>query len=249
MKPCTASPLVGRFTNPMSSPSISERPVLAHYPVGASTGWIAAAERHAGEPIPEWPVLAGRARRTGTGACELAALSEPELPALIEWLVQRPSLPFDFLSVHAPSKHRELPEDELVALLSTIAPRVDAIVLHPDVIADHAIWRQLGATLAIENMDPRKEDGQTAASLERHFALLPDAGLCFDVAHAFAIDPTLAEGHEILDAFGDRLRHLHVSALDAAHHHVALNAEDEELIRPLLERCRDVPWILEAPIA
>ena len=63
------------------------------------------------------------------------------------------------------------------------------------------------------------------------------------------IDPTLAQGHEILDRFGDRLRHLHVSALDAAHHHVALSAEQEERIRPLLERCRDVPWILEAPLA
>lgn len=233
----------------MSVPSISERPVLAHYPVGASTGWIAAAEREAGEPIPEWPVLAGRARRQFTGACELAALAEPELPALIEWLAGRPSLPFDFLSVHAPSKHRALPEAELVDLLLTIAPRVDAIVLHPDVIEDHAVWAQLGATLAVENMDPRKDDGQTAASLQRHFDLLPAAGLCFDVAHAYAIDPTLAEGHAILDAFGDRLRHLHVSALDGAHHHIALNAEQEELIRPLLERCRDVPWILEAPVA
>ncbi|MBJ7471910.1 MAG: hypothetical protein JHD16_11445 [Solirubrobacteraceae bacterium] len=232
----------------MSVPSISERPVQAHYPVGASTGWIAAAERAAGK-APEWPVLAGRARRHGTGACELAALSEPELAPLIAWLVQRPSLPFDFLSVHAPSKHRQLPEVELVDLLLTVAPRVDAIVLHPDVIQDHATWRRLGATLAIENMDPRKDDGQTADSLQRHFDALPEAGLCFDVAHAYAIDPTLHEGHAILDRFGERLRHLHVSALDGAHHHVALNAEDEERIRPLLERCRDVPWILEAPIA
>lgn len=233
----------------MTVPSTQERPVQAHYPVGASTGWIAADERAAGQPQPEWPILAGRAKRHGSAACELAALSEPELPALIDWLTQRPSLPFEFLSVHAPSKHRALPEVELVDLLQRVAGRVDAIVLHPDVIQDHAIWAALGPVLAIENMDPRKDDGQTAASLARHFDLLPEAGLCFDVAHAYAIDPTLAEGHAILDAFGNRLRHLHVSALDAAHHHVALNAADEERIRPLLERCRDVPWILEAPLA
>ncbi|MDO9354653.1 MAG: hypothetical protein Q7T55_13230 [Solirubrobacteraceae bacterium] len=226
----------------------SERPVMAHYPVGASTGWLAADQRAAGE-APEWPVLAGRAKRQFAGAVELAALSEPELPALIEWLVQRPSLPFDFLSLHAPSKARALPEPELVALLAQVSERVDAIVLHPDVIEDHAAWALLGRALVIENMDPRKQDGRTADSLAPHFEQLPEAGLCFDVAHAYAIDPTLAEGHAILDRFGDRLRHLHVSALDAAHHHVALNAQDEERIRPLLERCRDVPWILEAPLA
>lgn len=222
--------------------------MVAHYPVGASTGWLGAARRAAGEPMP-WPVLAGRAHRHGAGAVELAALSESELPALVDWLAERPSLPFDFVSVHAPSKHRSLPESELVAMLMRVVGAVDAIVLHPDVIEDHASWRALGRTLVIENMDPRKLDGQTAASLAPHFEALPDAGLCFDVAHVYAIDPTLAQGHEILDRFGDRLRHLHVSALDAAHHHVALSAEQEERIRPLLERCRDVPWILEAPLA
>lgn len=220
-----------------------------HHPVGVSTGWLAAAERRAGASTPSWPVLAGRARRHGDGACELAALSEPELPSLVAWLAERPSLPFDFLSVHAPSKHRRMPEADLVAMLATVAERIDAIVLHPDVIEDHAPWRELGATLVIENMDPRKDDGQTAASLARHFDALPEAGLCFDVAHAYAIDPSLSEGHLILDRFGDRLRHLHVSALDVRHHHVALGPTEERRITPLLERCRDVPWILEAPLA
>lgn len=225
----------------------SERPVTAHYPVGASTGWLAAEQRAAGQ-APAWAQLVGRARRLASGACELAALSEPELPGLVEWLAQRPSLPFDFLSLHAPSKARTLPEPEVVELLLQVAGRVDAIVLHPDVIDDHATWAPLGRALVLENMDPRKQDGRTAASLAPHFERLPEAGLCFDVAHACAIDPTLAEGHAILDRFGDRLRHLHVSALDAAHHHVALSSQDEERIRPLLERCRDVPWILEAPL-
>lgn len=226
-----------------------ERPVALHDPVGASTGWLGEPERRRGEPAPPWAALAGRARRESPTACELAALGEPELPTLVDWLSERPSLPFAYLSLHAPSKHRAMGERELVALLERAASAVDAIVLHPDVIDDHAVWRQLGRTLVIENMDPRKDDGQTAESLERHFSLLPDAGLCFDVAHAYAVDPTLSEGHEILDRFGGRLRHLHVSALDAANHHVALDAEQEQRIAPLLGRCRDVPWILEAPLA
>lgn len=233
-----------------SSSLTSDRPVLAHHPVGASTGWLAATQREAGEPALAWAVLAEQAvARQGGDACEFAALSEPELPALVDWLCTRPTLPFSFISVHAPSKQRTLPEADLVALLERVAEHADAIVLHPDVITDHTLWQRLGRTLVLENMDPRKADGQTAPSLAKHFALLPEAGLCFDVAHAYAIDPTLTEGHAILDQFGDRLRHLHVSALDAAHHHVALNAADEQRIAPLLARCRDVPWILEAPLA
>jgi hypothetical protein len=231
------------------SPLTVERPVLAHHPVGVSTGWLASDERRAGAQQPSWAVLARRARRHGDSACELAALSGSELPSLVEWLVGLPSLPFDFLSVHAPSKHRALPEQAVVDVLLRVVRQVDAIVLHPDVIEDHAQWRRLGHALVLENMDPRKDDGQTAESLGRHFDALPEAGLCFDVAHAYAIDPSLSEGHRILDRFGGRLRHLHVSALDARHHHVALGPSDERKITPLLDRCRDVPWILEAPIA
>lgn len=230
------------------SPPQLPRLVLQHHPVGASTGYLAAEERARGAAA-SWTTLAARAMRQSADACELAALSEPELPGLVDYLRTHPSLPFNYLSVHAPSKQRVLPEAELVELLCRVARRVDAIVLHPDVIEDHAQWARLGSALVIENMDPRKDDGQTADSLAEHFAELPEAGLCFDVAHAYAIDPSLHEGHAILDAHGDRLRHLHVSALDVRHHHVSLDAAGERKVAPLLERCRDVPWILEAPLS
>jgi hypothetical protein len=42
---------------------------------------------------------------------------------------------------------------------------------------------------------------------------------------------------------------VHVSSLDAAGHHVPLRPADEVAFTPLLRRCRDVPWILEAPLA
>lgn len=230
------------------SPPQMLRLVHQHHPTGASTGFLAAEDRARGVTT-SWATLAARARRHSADACELAALSEPELPGLVDYLLTHPSLPFTYLSMHAPSKQRGLPEEELVALLLQVARRVDAIVLHPDVIEDHAQWRRLGPALVIENMDPRKADGQTAQSLGEHFAQLPEAGLCFDVAHAYAIDPSLHEGHAILDAFGDRLRHLHVSSLDTRHHHVPLDAAGERRVAPLLDRCRDVPWILEAPLS
>ena len=154
-----------------------------------------------------------------------------------------------FLSVHAPVKHRRGTEAELVARLAELPAGVDAIVVHPDVIDEPALYRGLGSALVVENMDPRKADGRTVSELEPIFAALPEAGFCFDVAHAAAVDPSMREAHRLLDRFCGRLRHVHVSSLDEEHHHVPLTTEDEASYAAVLRRCRDVPWIVEAPLS
>jgi hypothetical protein len=191
-------------------------------------------------------VLVRQACAVSSFATELAALSEPELPALATFLVGNPGLPFRYLSVHAPSKARRLPEDELVARLAELP--ADAIVVHPDTIEEPAHYRRLGVRLVLENMDSRKRTGRTAAELAPYFEALPAAGLCFDIAHAHDVDDTLCDAQELLDRFAPRLRHAHVSSLDDDGHHVPLRLSDEAAFAPLLGRCRDVPWILEAPL-
>jgi hypothetical protein len=207
--------------------------------VGWSTGFLT-------EDRGRWPALARRAAEQSTLAAELSALSEPELPALIDFLSSDDALPFLFVSIHGPTKKRELPEAELVTMLADLQTKADVVVLHPDTIDDVARYRELGTFLAIENMDSRKDTGQTVEQLEPIMAELPEARLCFDVAHAKDIDPSMEEGIRILDRWRDRLSHVHVSSLDSSCHHVPLTPEDERLFEPLLDRCRDVPWILEA---
>jgi hypothetical protein len=211
-----------------------------HLTVGCSTGFML-------EQRGDWPGLVRRAAAEAPFAVELAALSEPELPALARYLEGGPSLPFLFTSVHAPSKERRIPELDLVSTLARLPCWIDAIVVHPDAIGEPELYRSLGRRLVIENMDARKPAGQTAEELAPFFHELPDAGLCFDIAHAKSIDPSMAEGERILDEFGDRLRHVHLSSLDENCHHVPLTEDDESLFASLLSRCRDVPWILEAP--
>ena len=181
-------------------------------------------------------------------AVELAALSEPELPGLVRYLSDGPSLPFLFVSVHAPSKSRRIPELDMVAMLRELPPRVDAIVVHPDAMDDPRAYRRLGSCLVLENMDARKPVGRTAAELEPLFAQLPEAGFCLDVAHVLTIDPSAAEGDRLLDAYAGRLRHLHVSSMDDECRHQPLSVEHEGRYGELLRRCPDVPWILEAPL-
>ncbi|UGS38621.1 hypothetical protein DSM104329_05051 [Capillimicrobium parvum] len=197
----------------------------------------------------DWEALVEQALVTSSFAVELAALSERELPGLLEYLDSTPALPFRYLSVHAPVKHRMVGEAALVERLAALPPWVDAIVVHPDVIDDPALYRRLGSALVVENMDPRKPAGRTAAELAPLMAQLPEAGFCFDVAHAAAVDPSLQEAHRLLDRFCGRLRHLHVSSLDEDCHHIPLADADEQAWTSVLRRCRDVPWILEAPLA
>jgi hypothetical protein len=219
------------------------RPLLAHHPIGASTGFLV-------EARGDWPALAEQAAALSPFTAELAALSEDELPGLLAYLAGlQTSLPFHYLSVHAPSKGLRMAEAKLVDALARLPAFVHAIVVHPDVIDDPAEYRRLGARLVLENMDTRKRGGRTADELAPWFAELPEAGLCLDVAHARDVDPTMAGARELLDRFAPRLRHLHVSSLDGGGHHVPLTAADEEAFRPILRRCRDVPWILEAPLA
>jgi len=215
--------------------------VSNHVTLGCSTGYMVHARG-------AWPALVEESLATSTLAVELSALSEEELPGLIDFLQGDPPMPFHYVGVHAPSKGLVMSEEERVEQLLRLPPRVSTIVVHPDDLADLQSWQRLGRRLVIENMDARKDGGQTADQLAVYFDALPQAGLCFDIAHAKHVDPSLAEGMAILDRFEARLRHVHLSSLDGSGHHIPLTDDDEELFAAALARCRDVPWILEAPL-
>lgn len=223
-----------------STLTADRRTILAHHPLGASTGYM---EAHRGD----WPVLIADAVELSPYAVELSALSEGEVDGLASYLATQPALPFRYLSIHGPSKGRVVAESDLVGALARFADHADAIVMHPDTIESPDVFAALAQALVLENMDAGKADGCTVEQLERWFDALPHAGFCFDVAHAWSLDRTMGLATELLDAFRSRLRHVHVSSLSSELHHVPLTADDEELFMPLLDRCLDVPWILEAP--
>ncbi|MBO0767936.1 MAG: TIM barrel protein [Solirubrobacterales bacterium] len=194
----------------------------------------------------DWPELVRRAADVSPYAVELSALSGTELPGLTEYLRSSPRLPFRYVSVHAPSKD---PSGDEAELLGRLPLWVRSIVVHPDVLpSDLTPYRRLGSRLLIENMDARKTEGQSVAELAEIFTELPDAGFCLDVAHSWSLDHSAEQhlSHDLLDAFRRRLRHVHLSSLDEDGQHVELSLEHEELFAPVLDRCRDVPWILEA---
>lgn len=221
-------------------PAFRSALLARHLSLGCSTGFMTDLRN-------DWERLVGEAAAVSSMAVELSAVSASELPGLLTYLQSAPRLPFLFVSVHAPSKGLNGDEQAHVDVLCSIPAWVDAIVVHPDTISDPTLYRRLGRRLVIENMDTRKNAGHLATDLATLFDELPAAGLCLDVAHAKDVDATMSAADEILRRFSRRLSHVHVSSLDASQHHVSMTVEDEELFEPVLDRCRDVPWILEAP--
>lgn len=209
-----------------------------HHPTGVSTGVYQ-------ELRGDWSSMIREAAQFSPYAVELSALGESELEGLLGFLAAGTPLPFRYVSVHAPTKGRELPERDLVARLARAPGIVRAILTHPDVIEDPSAYVALGWRLCVENMDSRKTVGQSPESLARIFDELPEAGFVFDIAHAHEVDPSMSLASELLDRFRGRLRHVHVSSIRNGHH-VPLTEEDEATFAPHLARCLDVPWILEA---
>ena len=210
---------------------------------GASTGYM---ERQRGD----WAAMVEEARQVSGDVVELSALSGNELRPLTRFLEcdAQTLSGYTHVSVHAPSKAWPRSTRVLVEVLVMLPALVSGVVVHPDSMGDSHLYDALGARLWLENMDTRKHDARTVAELARYFELLPQAGFCFDIAHAGLHDPSMDLAHELLDAFGDRLREVHLSSIEPTGTHIPLKRQDEARFAPVLERCLDVPWILEAPL-
>lgn len=181
-------------------------------------------------------------------AIELSALRDHELQALMTSVDDLDLQGFPYVSVHAPSRFRDVAEAQAAELLHPCIDRRWPIVLHPDAIGDHGCWRDFGSLLCLENMDQRKQAGRTARELERHFAALPAARLCLDLGHARHVDASMTVARQLLTAYGSRLTQIHLSELDAKAHHLPLSMATVWSVAELAARIPDAPVILESVV-
>jgi sugar phosphate isomerase/epimerase len=152
-------------------------------------------------------------------AVELSALRLEELPALVHALPSLDLGRFRHVSVHAPSRFSTSEERAVIGALRPVTARGWPIVLHPDAAHELEAWRELGPLLLIENMDKRKPVGRTAAELEAVFQRVPEARLCFDIAHARQYDGTMVEAYRILRRLGGRVGQVHISEVSSRSTH------------------------------
>jgi hypothetical protein len=179
-------------------------------PIGFSTGALALSDFRAALAM-----LAGKDVR----AVELSALRVAELDPLLDAIPLLDLGQFEAVSVHAPSAFSLAEERTVVEGLRQVARRGWPIVVHPDSVHEWAAWRELGPYLLIENMDKRKPVGRTVQELVPIFDTLPDARLCFDIAHARQYDGSMTEAYRILKTFGSRVAQVHVSEVSSGSAH------------------------------
>lgn len=210
-------------------------------PIGFSTGALALGDFRHGLQL---------AKHEGATVVELSALREAELGPLVDALDTLDLEGFTYVGFHAPSAIDPQREGAVVALLRRVAERGLPVIVHPDAIHDESLWSDLGGLLCLENMDQRKPTGRNVAELRRVFEVFPEASFCLDLGHARQVDPTMTEACLLLEAFGDRLRQVHLSEVTTASRHERLSWSAIHAVRQVAHLVAErTPIILESVIA
>lgn len=182
-------------------------------------------------------------------AVELSALRIKELPVLLSALPEiLPGLRqrYDYISFHAPTNFEN--EESVVRDLALVADLGINVIVHPDTIQDVYLWSQLGPRLCLENMDSRKSTGRTAEELREFYEKLPEAVLCFDIAHARQFDATMTEAVRIIEEFRGRLAQVHLSEVNSKGRHFAMSFAAKRAYEPFAEILAGAPVIIESVI-
>jgi hypothetical protein len=182
-------------------------------------------------------------------AVELSALRETEFPSLLRSLQELDLSRYRYVSLHAPSRYESLAEVHLADQLERLVPGDMPIVVHPTPIRNWPVWARFGSRLCVENMDKRNPMGRTAEELDRIFTRLPEATLCLDLGHARQIDPTMTETDLILRKFGNRVKQIHISEVDASCTHRPLTWAWSLAFHKVAALIPNVPIILETPLS
>lgn len=210
-------------------------------PIGFSTGALFRSDVRRGAELSS---------RLRAAAIELSALRVRELPEMVRFADEADLSAFRYVSVHAPTDFTDEQEEEVTRCLLGIAQRHHwFIVVHPDTIRRTELWAQLGEFLCIENMDKRKPVGRTMEELSDVMERFPLASLCFDIAHAHQVDPTMTEAYRILRRFRHRICQLHVSEVTSSSKHERMSEMVLQAYWSIASQIPDVPVILESPVS
>lgn len=149
---------------------------------------------------------------------------------------------FAFVTLHAPKMRVR----EWIASVRDLGVR--GITIHPDVAPPLSELEASGLPFLIENMDAQKRSGHSLEEL-RMIRDTTSLGFVLDVQHLHEHDPSMGYANDVLEIFGERIHHLHVSGRTPEENHVPLyRAPNREAVlaftKEVLSR-RRVPIILE----
>lgn len=153
-------------------------------------------------------------KNIGCNAIELSGLRKDRF-SQIKGISKQDLKDFEFVSFHAPK------DKDITKALTEIARmharlNFNLIVLHPDAVDDWNILDNFDLPFAVENMDKRKPFGQTVKDL-KSITDNHDLSVVLDINHAYTNDKSLESLAEFYEAFGSRIKELHVSGFRAKH--------------------------------
>ena len=181
-------------------------------------------------------------------AIEISALRASEWKPLCDSLNSIDLSSFRYVSIHLPSSMTVEEEVAVVETLDQVRPEWP-LILHPDAVSQFELWRDLGERVCIENMDVRKSTGRTDRELEVIFRKLPEARLCFDIGHAWQVDPTMNGAYGILKSFWRKLVQVHISEVNSGGKHQILSYSTIQSFRDIADMIPlGAPIILETPL-
>lgn len=181
---------------------------------------------------------------------EISALRMAEWKPLMQAIDVLDLSGFEFVSIHLPSAMNPAEENSVVESAHGFQHRRWPMILHPDTITDFGLWREFGDLLLVENMDKRKPIGRTEQELDAIFKQLPNAKFCFDIGHAWQVDPTMTEAYWILKSHRDKLVQVHISEVNSRSKHDALTYGTIQSFRDIAHMIPPgVPLILETPVS
>lgn len=156
---------------------------------------------------------------------------------------------FSYVSLHLPSLET-YSEAQIVDMLDVIQKSHEklgfsAIVIHPHAAINWEIFKRYDLPFMVENMDWRKEVGKYVESLQDIFSKF-DTPMVLDVNHCMTNDPSLHLIEDMFEAFGERIREIHLSGFEMSHEPLFQTRQDE-LVRAI--GGRNIPIIIESRCA
>lgn len=185
----------------------------------------------------------------GCNAIEIYAASGSEVEMLKKNIdkIKKEFKKFDYVSLHSPSiKFIFRNDEETRSILQVFQEAYDkfnasCLVVHPNQVEDWSVFDDFSFIIAIENMG-NDVPFFNSEQLGEIFVKYPHFKMVLDVSHAYKNDPSFRLTEELMDKFGEKIVHVHLSGHKATHEPLC-ETNQVEIIKNIP---KDLPIILES---
>ncbi|MFC1644897.1 hypothetical protein ACFL08_02635 [Patescibacteria group bacterium] len=194
-------------------------------------------------------------KETGANAIEISCHECKQIPLL--WgLNMHKLMGFTHSSLHMPTdiQYGSSRHIRSVELLREFCRRnnnvIRCAVFHPDLVIDWGVLIEFSqfVTIAIENMDNRKECFQTEKEIQKILSKYPEIKLVFDINHWITNGNSIESAFDFLKKFKKNIVEIHISGHWESHEPIFKTLQTE-LIEVASKASTLIPIIIESALS